>query len=71
VFSVRRLIAQATCPLGTAAARIAAGVLDPGYVFAMLGLIWAVFCIAQLFSPYMLRVEDKTRLEEIAARRRR
>jgi hypothetical protein len=63
VFSVRRLIAQATRPLGTAVAGLAAGLLDPGYVYAALGLIWALFCAAQLFNPYMLRVEDKAGLE--------
>ena len=70
VFSVRRLIAQATRPLGTAAAGIAAGMLDPGHVYAALGLIWALFCAAQLFNPYMLRVEDKAGLERLAASRR-
>jgi len=59
VFSVRRLIAQATRPLGTTVAGLAAGVLDPGYVYAALGLVWVVFSAAQLFNPYMLRVEDK------------
>ena len=65
VFSVRRLIAQATRPLGTAVAGMAAGVLDPGYVYAALGLIWLAFCVAQLFNPYLLHVEART--EGIAA----
>jgi len=30
----------------------------PGYVFASLGLIWLLFCMPQLFNPYLLRVED-------------
>jgi hypothetical protein len=46
-------------PVSTASAGGLAGVLDPGYVFASLGLIWAVFCTAQLFKPYLLRVDDK------------
>jgi hypothetical protein len=25
---------------------------------ASLGLIWAVFCFAQLFNPYLQRLED-------------
>jgi MFS transporter, DHA3 family, macrolide efflux protein len=70
VFSVRRLIAQATRPLGTAAAGTAAGVLDPGYVYGAFGLVWVVFCAVQLFNPYMLRVEDKAGLEQLATSRR-
>ena len=58
VFSIRRLIAWAIRPLSTAAAGVLAGVLDPGYVLAVLGLIWALFCAAQLFNPYLLRVDD-------------
>jgi len=30
-------------------------------VFASLGLIWVLFCAAQLFNPYLLRVEDSAR----------
>jgi DHA3 family macrolide efflux protein-like MFS transporter len=62
VFSIRRLIAWTTLPISTAAAGAFAGVLDPGYVFASLGLIWAVFSTAQLFNPYLLRV-DKAALD--------
>ena len=37
---------------------------DSGYVYAALGLVSvAVFCAAQLFNPYMLRVEDKAVLK--------
>lgn len=60
VFSIRRLIAWAILPLSTASAGALAGVLDPGYVFSSLGLIWFLFCVAQLFNPYLLRVEDGT-----------
>jgi DHA3 family macrolide efflux protein-like MFS transporter len=59
VFAIRRLIAWAVMPVSTASAGALAGVLDPGYVFASLGLTWAVFCAAQLFNPYLLRVDDK------------
>ena len=58
VFSIRRLIAWAIMPMSTASAGALAGVLDPGTVFASLGLIWLLFCVAQLFNPYLLRVED-------------
>jgi hypothetical protein len=39
---------------------MAAGVLDPGHVYAALGLIWLAFCVAQLFNPYLLRVQART-----------
>jgi hypothetical protein len=58
VFSIRRLIAWTILPISTAVGGVLAGVLDPGYVFASLGLIWVLFCAAQLFNPYLLRVED-------------
>jgi hypothetical protein len=45
-------------------------VLDPGYVYAALGLVWALFCAAQLFNPYMLRMEDRTGFEPSTASRR-
>jgi hypothetical protein len=69
VFSIRRLIAWTTLPISTAAAGVIAGVLDPGYVFACLGLIWAVFCTLQLFNPYLLRV-DKAALDATEELRR-
>jgi MFS transporter, DHA3 family, macrolide efflux protein len=63
VFSIRRLIAWTILPISTAAGGALAGVLDPGYVFASLGLIWALFCTTQLFNPYLLRVEDEAGLD--------
>jgi hypothetical protein len=57
--TIRRLIAWTILPVSTAAGGALAGTLDPGYVLASLGLIWAVFCAAQLFNPYLLRIEDK------------
>ncbi len=69
VFAVRRLIAQFTFPLGTALGGWAAGVFDVGWVTAALGALLVVFCLAQLFNPYLLRVEDKTWLDDMAARR--
>ena len=57
VFSIRRLIAWAILPISTAAMGALAGMLDPGRVFASLGALWAVFCVAQLFNPNLLRVE--------------
>jgi len=68
VFAVRRLIAQFTWPLSTALAGWAGGRFNPGAVIAVLGVILVVFCIGQLFNPYLLRVEDKVMLDEIAAR---
>jgi hypothetical protein len=59
VFSIRRLIAWAILPVSTGVTRTLAGVLDPGYVFAGLGAVWALFCVAQLFNPHLLRIKDK------------
>jgi hypothetical protein len=58
VFAIRRLIAWTILPVSTALAGALAGVLDPAYVFASLGLIWALFCAAQLFNPYLLRLDS-------------
>jgi hypothetical protein len=66
VFAVRRLIAQFTWPLSTALAGWAGGVFDPGAVLGVLGGILAVFCVAQLFNPYLLQVEDKAFLDDLA-----
>ena len=69
VFSIRRLIAWTILPISTAAGGGLAGTLDPGYVFAGLGLIWALFCAGQLLNPYLFRVEDDAALD--AANKRR
>jgi MFS transporter, DHA3 family, macrolide efflux protein len=69
VFSVRRLIAQFTWPLGTLIAGVAGGLFNPGTVMMVLGGILVLFTIGQLFNPYLLRVEDKAYLEELAAQR--
>jgi hypothetical protein len=68
VFSVRRVIAQCTTPLSTTLAGLFGGLFDPGLAVAALGLIMLVFCTAQLFNPYLMRVEDKAWLDELAAR---
>ena len=69
VFAVRRLIAQFTAPLGTALAGWTGGQFDPGAVIASLGIILLIFGVVQLFNPYLLRVEDKAWLDEMAAER--
>jgi MFS family permease len=58
VFWIRRLIAWTILPISTAAGGALAGILDPGHVLASLGLMWAVFCVAQLLNPYLLRIEN-------------
>ncbi|MBI1742671.1 MFS transporter [Candidatus Acetothermia bacterium] len=68
VFSVRRVIAQCTWPLSTALAGWVGGVFNPGMVMAVLGTFLSVFCVTQLFNPYLLHVEDKAYLDEMAAR---
>ncbi len=69
VLSVRRLIAQFTWPLSTTLAGWAGGRFDPGLVIAMLGTILLVFCVGQLFNPYLRRAEDKAWLNAMAERR--
>jgi DHA3 family macrolide efflux protein-like MFS transporter len=68
VFAVRRLIAQFTWPLSTALAGLAAGAFNPGMVMAVLAAILVLFCVGQMFNPYLLRVEDKAYLDEMAIR---
>lgn len=67
VFSVRRVIAQFSWPLSTVLAGLASGLFNPGAVIAVLGGILTVFCVAQLFNPYLRRVEDKEWIEQVAA----
>ncbi|MEW5717535.1 MAG: MFS transporter, partial [Chloroflexota bacterium] len=69
VFAVRRLIAQFSWPLSAALAGLIGGLFDPGAVVAILGGILTLFCIAQLFNPYLLRVEDKAYLDQMAAQK--
>ena len=67
VFSVRRVIAQFSWPLATVAAGVLGGLFNPGIVIAVLGSLFVVFCIGQLFNPVLRRVEDKAYLESLAA----
>jgi MFS transporter, DHA3 family, macrolide efflux protein len=67
VFSVRRLIARFSAPLGVAVAGALGGVINPGWVFAGLGLFGALFSIAMLFNPQILKVEDKAYLDQLAS----
>ena len=66
VFAVRRVIAQFAWPFSTALAGWLGGRFDPGLVVAVLGGVLVVFCVGQLFNPYLLRVEDKAFLDELA-----
>jgi hypothetical protein len=68
VFSVRRLIARFSLPLGTILSGALGGTINPGWVFAGLGLVGALFCTAQLFNPYLLKIEDKTYLDQLASK---
>ena len=61
VFSVRRVIAQCTWPLGTILAGWLGGAFNPGMVLAIAGGLLAIFCTLQLFNPIMLRVESGER----------
>lgn len=66
VFSVRRLIAQFTWPVSAALAGWAGGRFDPGAVVAVLGAVLMLFCLGQLFNPYLLNVENKAMLDAMA-----
>lgn len=66
VFAVRRLIAQFTWPVGNALAGWLGALINPAWVFAVLGFLGAVFCVAQLFNPQLLKVEDKQYLDQLA-----
>ncbi len=68
VFAVRRLIAQCSAPLGTVLAGVFGGLFNPGLVIAIMGIILAVFCLAQMANPYLLRVEDKVYLDGLAVK---
>jgi hypothetical protein len=69
VFSVRRVIAQFTFPVGTLVAGLTGGVFNAGLVIAVAGGLLAIFCTLQLFNPALLRVEDKQWLDEVAGQR--
>jgi MFS family permease len=58
VFSVRRLISQFTWPLGTMIAGWVGGLFNPGWVLAVMGFIFLVFSVVQLFNRTLLRVES-------------
>lgn len=69
VFSVRRVIAQFSAPIATAVAGWLGGLYNPGVVIAVFGAIMTLFCIGQMFNPFLLRVEDKAWLDEMATQR--
>jgi MFS transporter, DHA3 family, macrolide efflux protein len=65
VFSVRRVIAQFTIPLGTLLGGSIGGFFDPGIAMAVAGTLMVVFTISQLFNPAMLRIEDKEYMQSL------
>src|SRR5262249_51077131 len=69
VFSVRRVIAQFTAPLGIMMAGIAGAQFNPGLILVVLGALVVAFSIGQLFNPVLMRVEDKAYLDELAVKR--
>ena len=48
---------------------MAGGLFNPGLVVAALGAVLVIFCVAQLFNPILVRVEDKAWLDNMAASR--
>lgn len=57
VLAMLRVIAQFTWPAGTLLAGLAAGVLNPGWLLMVLGVLFLAFSIAQLFNRALLRIE--------------
>lgn len=70
VFSVRRLIAQASWPLGTLVMGFLGSRFDPGHIVAGCGLLASAWALLGLFNRGLMRVEDREWLEGEAARRR-
>jgi MFS family permease len=68
VFSVRRVIAQFSTPIGIMIAGAAGAQLNPGWIIAAFGAVVVVFAAVQLFNPFLLKVEDKDYLDELAQR---
>lgn len=66
VFAVRRVLATGLVPLGTVLGGWLAGRMDPGLGFGVLGLVVTIISAVQLFNPYMLKVEDKAYLDQMA-----
>lgn len=58
VFSVRRVIALCTAPLGTLLAGLASAGNDPSKVLATLAAGYLVFSVAQLFNPILFRTQE-------------
>ena len=58
VFSVRRLIAQVTVPMGTLLAGLSSISSDPGIIMSVLGGAMAIFCLTQLFNSRLLTIEN-------------
>lgn len=67
VFSVRRVIAQFTTPMGVSLVGLVGGQFDPSFVIALSGALLLGFGAVQLFNPFLLRVEDKEWLDAMAA----
>jgi hypothetical protein len=66
VFAVRRLIAQFSWPLGVALFGWLGASINVAWLFAGMGLVGTLFCTAQLFNPYLLKIEDKAYLDKLA-----
>ncbi len=58
VFSVRRVIAQFTIPLGTLLGGSAGGLFNPGIAMAAAGGMMVLFTLSQLFNPALLSIDS-------------
>jgi MFS transporter, DHA3 family, macrolide efflux protein len=59
VFSVRRVLAQCSGPVGIALAGASAGLFDLRYIIVLLGLMQAALCLAQIFNPAFARAAEE------------
>lgn len=66
VFAVRRLIAWISVPIANALAGLLGGLLNPGAVVGVLGALYAVAAVLQLFNPTLMRVEEHKPLDRVA-----
>lgn len=66
VFSVRRLVAQCTMPVGTAFGGWAGGMFEPTHVLMVVAVLGGAFVLMQFVNPVLLRVEDREWIESLA-----
>jgi hypothetical protein len=66
VYAVRTLVAGALIPLGSALAGWAGGLIGPGAVITVLGVVLTCFGVAQLFNGWLWRMDSEAAAQEAA-----